>query len=551
MNADPPLLPDLNWWLEERERVFRLCRADSTYRQAFIEQCKEDPIFWLQYTAWAFDPRKLGDDVIQPLIPWQYQEEFVTKLVGILNRARADFLYEESIVIDKARDMGASFCTLLVFQWFWQFHDTSFIIGSRKEEEVDKAGDMDTPFEKLRFQIRRQPDFLLPPGFDIDSKRFSKELIISSKPPGMGGAQIVGESANPDFGRGGRALAAFCDEFQKWPFDEASWRSLSGTVKVRIALGTPDGPFSKFATLINGDAQGRLPQKREHIRLHWWLHPERAIGLEERNGQKWSPWLQMKSEAVDSETLAKEYLLDYNTSTKGIIMDTFNESIHVDETLEIDEKADTLCVLDPGITFGVTWHQRDDDGTYKQFYELLLEEAHLDEVGSAIHEINSKHFPGINVEYIGDPQGASRLVPGQVQADYVTLQRKHGIQVHSIWLARIQAQQREKARITALRMKLDERIPGTGKPGLLIHPRCAVTIQAFKGGYRRMVDKSGQVLETVDRRHPWCDAMDCTGMGAMYWYLIRTGKLRALNVKKQSVEEKRWRKPGRNRGWGG
>lgn len=541
--------PDLDWWLDERERLISKCLQDPKTLRAFIEECKEDPLFWMRYTAWAFDPRKKSGSVEEPFVPWEFQEEFIVQLVASLQRAQNDALFRENFVIDKARDMGASFCVLYVFQWFWQFHGASFIIGSRKEEEVDKIGDMDTPFEKLRFNIVRQPEFLLPQGFDVNSKKFSKERLLSSRPPGQGGAQIVGESANENFGRGGRALAAFCDEFQKWEFDEQSWRSLSGTVKVRIAVGTPDGPFNRFAQLVHKlDPNGKPAQEEcTHVRLHWHRHPDRQEGLEMRNGEPWSKWLEMMRKVNDVETMAKEYLLDYNTSQKGRLFETFNEDIHCDDKLEIDPQLPVLRICDPGKTFAWLWCQADpDSGRLLVHHELVLDEAFLDNVMENEENISNTRFEDMDFEQpIGDPQGAIRLVASQTDADYVLMQRNWGVTVNSGWLSQIKSTKREPMRITALQMLINNR-DEMDRPRLVINKQfCPRLVEAFKGGYRRKVDKSGQVLDTIDRRHPWADVMDCCGMAAVFKFLLTNSKVTHLQVKKM---EKKW-KAGRSQSW--
>lgn len=527
--------PDLDAWMDERERVLTKCLAEPSFRTAFIAECKEDPIYWMQHTAWAFDPRK-GNEAEQPFIPWDFQERIVRELTELLFKCLKDPSFVgENIVIDKARDMGGSFIVLYTFMWFFMFHESSFIIGSRKEEEVDKIGDMDTPFEKLRYNLRRQPEFLLPPGYDLDSKKYNKERLLTLKPSGHGGPQIVGESANENFGRGGRALAALCDEFQKWQFDDQAWRSLSGTCKVRIALGTPDGPFNKFARLVHGKDN----EKIKHIRLHWYYHPDRRKNLQERNGKMWSEWLQAMTEKESIETMAREYLLDYNLSQKGIIFeDTFNEDVHCDPNLEIDYNSPILRICDPGLTFAWLYAQVTDDGQMFFHKELVIDQAILENVMDNMINISNTLFEDCEFETaIGDPQGQSRLVAGQQDADYTLMQRLWGIAVNSRWLANIQSKQREKMRITTLNNKLGERIYNN-EPAIKINPiGCPLLVEAFKGGYRREVDKSGQVLDTVDRRHPWADIMDCAGMAAVYKFLIQTGKVSSLSFVKK---EKKW-----------
>jgi hypothetical protein len=148
---------------------------------------------------------------------------------------------------------------------------------------------------------------------------------------------------------------------------------------------------------------------------------------------------------------------------------------------------------------------------------------------------------------IGDPQGATRLVASQSDADYVLMQRNWGITVNSAWLSQIKSTKREPMRITALQMLMNNR-DEYNRPCLVINKKhCPKLVEAFQGGYRRKVDKNGQVLDTIDRRHPWADVMDCAGMAAVYKFMLTTGNVRSLQVKKM---EKKWKRgAGGNASW--
>jgi phage terminase large subunit len=50
--------------------------------------------------------------------------------------------------------------------WLWLFHPGAIVgFGSRKEILVDRQGDMNSIFEKIRTIIRRLPHYLTPKGY--------------------------------------------------------------------------------------------------------------------------------------------------------------------------------------------------------------------------------------------------------------------------------------------------------------------------------------------------------------------------------------------------
>lgn len=178
---------------------------------------------------------------------------------------------QEDLLIEKTRDMGVSWMALYGFQHAWLFRDgADFRCGSRKEEYVDRPGDIDTLFEKLRFNLRHQPAFLYPSGFSWNIHSTYMKLINPENKNA-----IVGESANADFGSGGRRRAVLMDEYSKWEpkIAEAAWTSTADVTKCRIAVSTPKGAGNKFASLAKG-----TKEKIKKLTLHWTLHPEKNKG---------------------------------------------------------------------------------------------------------------------------------------------------------------------------------------------------------------------------------------------------------------------------------
>ena len=81
-------------------------------------------------------------------------------------------------------------------------------IRFRKELLVDRLGDMDSIFEKIRYTVKMLPGFLLPRGFDLNKNCSYMKLLNPET-----NSSITGE-AGDNIGRGGRKLIYFKDEAQ-------------------------------------------------------------------------------------------------------------------------------------------------------------------------------------------------------------------------------------------------------------------------------------------------------------------------------------------------
>ena len=295
------------------------CEKNPLFARDVYSYCKKNLIFWVEMFCWTKDPRRNPD--ILPFICYEaYQEETLLAIERSINDQ-----YDE--LWDKSRDMGLSWMVLYVFQHKWLFENGSdFKMGSRKEEYVDRPGDIDTLFEKLRFNLQRQPWFLLPKKFSWDKHSTYMKLVNPDN-----GNSIVGESANINFGSGGRRKAIFMDEFSKWDrgIDAGAWTSTADVTRCRIPVSTPFGSAGKFATLAQG-----TQEKIKKNSLHWTLHPTKANGAYYLSGgekifitdnkkayQLWrsgveirSPWYDAECERRSKQDIAQELDIDYLSS---------------------------------------------------------------------------------------------------------------------------------------------------------------------------------------------------------------------------------------------
>jgi len=292
-NLDVPIPKSL---YENTKRRFKLLYHAAKKDELKVVQyklCAQDILYWVNLYGVTYDPRK--NPSVIPFITYGYEDKLILDIVESIKNQK-DFL------IEKSRDMGVTWCVLLVFTWFWCFKGEGFdfLVGSRKEQYIDTIGNMDTLLEKVRFLIRNMPVWMRPYGFDF--KSHSNYLkILNPKTH----ATITGEATNPNFSRSGRRRAIFFDEFAFWETDQQAWRASADATNCRIVVSTPCGFNNQFAKLRHS---GSIKVET----LHWKLHPEKD--------QVWYE-NECRRRNNDKVEIAQELDINYEGSEEGVMFE--------------------------------------------------------------------------------------------------------------------------------------------------------------------------------------------------------------------------------------
>lgn len=220
----------------------------------------------------TYDPRNAGRAdklATMPMILFPRQRELIEFLFAMIEA-------EANGLIEKSRDMGATWVAAAVSVWFMLFRKGASIgWGSRKAILVDSIGEMDSIFEKMRFILRSLPSFLLPKGFDIDNDMSYMKIVNP-----MFQSSISGESGD-DIGRGGRKLFYLKDESAHYVHPEAIEASLSENTRVQIDISSVNGPGNVFHRAREG---GTLWEPGSEVRrdcvnvfiMDWRDHPGKS-----------------------------------------------------------------------------------------------------------------------------------------------------------------------------------------------------------------------------------------------------------------------------------
>lgn len=292
----------------ERQRRFLKCKRDPSLKGGAWEYYKTRPAEFISDWGVTYDPRNIatGLPTILPFILFPRQIEFINFLYDCFND-------QEAGLVEKCRDMGATWCCAAFSVWLWLFHEGSSVgWGSRKETLVDKLGDPDSIFEKIRIFISFLPPWLKPDEYN--EKNHSSYMRIINP---ANGSTITGE-AGDNIGRGGRKTIYFKDESAHYERPEKIEAALADNTNVQIDISSVNGHANIFARRRQS---GELWVKDKKIAsgktrvfiFDWRDHPLKT--------QEWHDERQVKAEREGlSHIFAQEVERDYAAAVEGVVI---------------------------------------------------------------------------------------------------------------------------------------------------------------------------------------------------------------------------------------
>ena len=193
----------------------------------------DHPAEFIMHWMDTYNPRKTHNKWI-PFVFFTKQYEFI----DYLEELRRD---SASGLVEKCRDIGATWLLCAYSVWCWIFiGDDATGWGSRKEALVDKLGDPDSIFEKMRLLIRRLPDVWVPDHFKPRDHATYMKLINPDN-----GSTVTGEAGN-NIGRGGRKTRYVKDESAHYDQAEKIQAALDDNTDVQIDISSVNGLGNVF-----------------------------------------------------------------------------------------------------------------------------------------------------------------------------------------------------------------------------------------------------------------------------------------------------------------
>jgi hypothetical protein len=322
---------------ERFDRLKAISNDNELIRGALSYYKKRDKVIdFIQDWCITYDPRNALNNLptTMPFILFDRQKEMVEFLISCLND-------QESGLIEKSRDMGATWICCAISVWLWLFVPGASIgWGSRKEDLVDKLGDPDSIFEKIRMTVRYLPFWMLPYGYN-EKKHSSFMKLIN---PEIGGT-ITGESGD-NIGRGGRKLIYFKDESAHYERPERIEAALSETTNCQVDISSVHGTANIFYRRRESgeewDAERKFEKGKVRIFIMDWSdHP-----LKDKE------WYDNKKNKAESEGLlqifSQEIDRDYASSVEGILIppDWVRAAIDAHENVNLGVEGLVVGALD-------------------------------------------------------------------------------------------------------------------------------------------------------------------------------------------------------------
>jgi len=257
--------PDYLKVVQKRRALLKLYESRDAYDKA-VNSYNKNPVEFIEDWVETYDPRNAinGGMTRMPFVLFPRQRELIEFLHECL-------LNETNGLVEKTRDVGATWCGCAFSVWLWIFHGGSSIgWGSRKQDLVDRIGDLDSIFEKMRKLIEGLPLIFRPQYEAAFMKIINKD----------NGASITGESGD-NIGRGGRKLIYFKDESAHYEHPESIEAALSENTRVQIDISSVSGVGNVFYRKREGgidwEPGTRLEKNKTYVFVFDWRdHPQRS-----------------------------------------------------------------------------------------------------------------------------------------------------------------------------------------------------------------------------------------------------------------------------------
>ena len=262
--------------------------------------------------GYTVDPRLVGDGR-NPIVAFSLfpkQREMIRWMVGC---------WQDGVpgVVVKSRDVGASWVAMALLATLCIYRNGFAAgVGSAVEIKIDRSGDPDTLFYKVRSFLEYLP-VEFNGGFNIDTCSADKRVSFP-----LTGSSITGE-AGDQAGRGGRKAIYIVDESAHFEHPKIIDKNLSANTKCRIDMSSVNGMANSFYNRAHNPAIRRFD-------FTWRDDP--------RKNYPGSTWYEKMQAELDEVVLKQEIECDFAASLEGVCIPSqwVQAAIDLDKFLGVD-----------------------------------------------------------------------------------------------------------------------------------------------------------------------------------------------------------------------
>jgi phage terminase large subunit len=262
--------------------------------------------------GYTVDPRLINENKnpVMAFALFPKQREMVRWFIGC-------WLDSKPGVVVKSRDVGASWVAMALLSALCIFRNGFAAgVGSAVEIKIDRSGDPDTLFYKIRSFLEHLPAEFNG-GFNVDTCSADKRVSFP-----LTGSSITGE-AGDQAGRGGRKAIFVVDESAHFEHPKIIDKNLSANTKCRIDMSSVNGMANSFYTRAHNPAIRRFD-------FTWRDDP--------RKNYEGSTWYATQAAELDEIVLKQEIDCDFAASLEGVCIPStwVQAAIDIDKFLGID-----------------------------------------------------------------------------------------------------------------------------------------------------------------------------------------------------------------------
>lgn len=289
-----------------RSMMMRLYNDSPNHRASYDAKSCEDPIWWIDHFAWAFDPRlpPIGLKAIVPMVLWPEQKRMLSEFHECYKN-RIPFL------VEKSRETGITW-TFVNYMLHHLIYSEGFsgTLASREAGQVDERGNMNTLFGKVRHSLYLLPKVMRPESLrNVDGMNDKLMNICNVEKQ----SALIGEGGD-NIGRGGRSSMTFIDESAFLEHPEGIDSALSSNTNCQLDVSTPNGMNNFYRKRMGGGTQV--------FTMRWWKDPSKNTEWREDKKPDKNAWYEFFKEKNqhDPTIVAREVDIDYNASVEGVFI---------------------------------------------------------------------------------------------------------------------------------------------------------------------------------------------------------------------------------------